>query len=66
MKKLFLIKAFILLFVASAFADSDNALFSIKFSGGMSWISRDNDLKHWFQGEKDYLNWLGNQPNFFI
>ncbi len=64
MKKSLLIKAFILLFIVSAFADGDNPLFSIKFSGGMSWISRENDLKHWFQGEKDYLIWLGNQPNY--
>lgn len=43
---------------------SDDYLFSIKLSGGISRISKGGDLKSWFNGEKAYFEWLGTQSNY--
>lgn len=43
---------------------ANEALFSLKISGGMSRIYDGGDLKKWFNGDKAYFDWLGTQQNY--
>lgn len=64
MKKGILAFIVIIILVGYKFSFSDDYLFSIKLSGGISRVSTGGNLKSWFNGEKAYFEWLGNQPNY--
>jgi hypothetical protein len=61
-KGIFLLTLMVITF--SNFSFSDNHLFSLKISGGMSRVYDGGDLKKWFNGEKAYFDWLGKQQNY--
>lgn len=64
MRKRLSVLTWILIFLLTGFSYSEEHLFSLKFSGGMSRVNNGGDLRSWLNGEKSYFDWIGNQPNF--
>lgn len=64
MRKEISVLALLTILLSVKFSFSDDYLFSLKLSGGMSRVNNGGDLRSWFNGEKSYFDWIGNQPNY--
>ncbi|MGQ9619311.1 MAG: hypothetical protein ACUVUG_10175 [Candidatus Aminicenantia bacterium] len=64
MRKKLIIFPFAFLLSISLSPGNDTPKFSLKLSGGMSWLKNGGDINDWFNGEKAYFYWLGKQQNY--